>query len=145
MIHRSYESEPRYDVTQVQVNISLVHNSAMNKQQSITIKLKTRDFVYWIFDKIFWHKVHWRTSMESWELIQICGLGLANPWKSQWDSEWNLCGRVTYIYMRHLTGPSLVHVMDCRLFCTKPLSKPMMTYCQFGAKEQSPLNSFYWN
>ena len=40
VIHRSYESEPRYYVTQVQVNISLVHNSAINKQQSIAIKVK---------------------------------------------------------------------------------------------------------
>ena len=33
--------------------------------------------------------------------------------------------------------------MDCRLFCTKPLPKPMMAYCQFGAKEQRLLNSFF--
>ena len=46
MTRRAYESEPRYYVTQVQVNISLVHNSAMNKQQSITIKVKTRVFVH---------------------------------------------------------------------------------------------------
>ena len=67
MTHRAYESEPIYYVTQVQVNISLVHNSAMNKQQSIT-KLKPRFLL-----------------------------------------------------------------IEC------------LTYCQFGAKEQSLLNSFYWN
>ena len=144
IIHRSYESEPRYYVTQVQVIISLAnsalvwHNSAMNQQQSIAIKVKTSFFL--TFDKIFWHKVHWRTFLESWQLIQMwlrpskpVKVPVGQRMKLMWPGD---------VYMRHLTGSSFVHVMDCRLFCTKPLSKPMMTYCQFGAKEQSPLNSF---
>ena len=33
-------------------------------------------------------------------------------------------------YMHHWIGTSLVHVMACHLFCTKPLPEPMITYCQ---------------
>ena len=33
-------------------------------------------------------------------------------------------------YMHQLIGSSLVQIMVCRLFGTKPLSKPMLGYCQ---------------
>ena len=33
-------------------------------------------------------------------------------------------------YMRKKTGPSLVQIMACRLFGAKPLSEPMLNYCQ---------------
>ena len=33
-------------------------------------------------------------------------------------------------YMRPWTGSPLVQIMACRLFGTKPLSKPMLVYCQ---------------
>ena len=32
--------------------------------------------------------------------------------------------------------PSLVQIMACRLICTKPLSEPMLTYCQVNTQEQ---------
>ena len=32
-------------------------------------------------------------------------------------------------YMRRWTGSSLVQIMACRLFGTKPLSEPMLEYC----------------
>ena len=39
-------------------------------------------------------------------------------------------------YMRPWTGTALVQVMACRLFVAKPLSEPMLIYCQFDPKEQ---------
>ena len=39
-------------------------------------------------------------------------------------------------YMRQWTGPSLVQVMACRLFCAKPLPEPMMAYCQLDSWEK---------
>ena len=39
---------------------------------------------------------------------------------------------LTYLpYMRQWIGSALVQIMACRLFGTKPLSKPMLGYCQF--------------
>ena len=39
--------------------------------------------------------------------------------------------RLTNVYMRLKTRPSLVQIMACRLFGTKPLSEPVQVYCQF--------------
>ena len=39
--------------------------------------------------------------------------------------------------MRQWTGSSLVQVMACRLFGTKPLSQPMLVYCQLDSWEQT--------
>ena len=33
-------------------------------------------------------------------------------------------------YMRHQSRPSLVQIMTCRLFGTKPLSEPMLDFCR---------------
>ena len=35
-------------------------------------------------------------------------------------------------YMRQGTGSALVQVIACRLYDTKPLSEPMLAYCQLG-------------
>ena len=35
-------------------------------------------------------------------------------------------------YMRQWTGSALVQIMACRLFGAKPLSQPMLGYCQLG-------------
>ena len=40
-------------------------------------------------------------------------------------------------YMRHLIGSALVQIMACRLFGTKPLSKPMLCYCSFEPQQTS--------
>ena len=40
-------------------------------------------------------------------------------------------------YMRQWTGPALVQIMACRLFGAKPLSKPMLGYCQLDHQEQT--------
>ena len=37
-------------------------------------------------------------------------------------------------YMRQWIGSALVQIMACRLFGVKPLSKPMLTYCQLDRK-----------
>ena len=42
----------------------------------------------------------------------------------------------SYAYMRRWTGPSLIQVMACRLFGAKPLSEPMLAYCQLDSWEQ---------
>ena len=44
-------------------------------------------------------------------------------------------------YMRWRIGSTLVQIMTCHLFGTKPLSKPMLGYCQVGPCEQ-PLVKF---
>ena len=42
-------------------------------------------------------------------------------------------------YMRHWTGSALVQIMACRLFDTKPLSKPILRYCQLDPWEQTSM------
>ena len=39
--------------------------------------------------------------------------------------------------MRQCIGPALVQVMACRLFDAKPLSEPIVGYCQLDPKEQT--------
>ena len=43
-------------------------------------------------------------------------------------------------YLHKQTRPSLVQIMACHLFGAKPLSKPMLAYC-----ELNPWNIFQWN
>ena len=38
-------------------------------------------------------------------------------------------------YMRQYSIPTLLQIMACRLFGAKPLSKPMLPYCQLDSKE----------
>ena len=40
-------------------------------------------------------------------------------------------------YMRQWIGSALVQIMACRLFGAKPLSKPMLGYCQLDHLEQT--------
>ena len=40
-------------------------------------------------------------------------------------------------YMRQLVGSTLVQIMACRLFGAKPLSQPMLRYCQLDPWEQT--------
>ena len=50
-----------------------------------------------------------------------------------------------YIYnMRQWIGSALVQIMACRLFGAKPLSKPVLGYCQLNPQEQI-LVKFYKN
>ena len=57
------------------------------------------------------------------------------------------CFCVCVIFLRHRgrmtclsNKPSLVQMMACRLFGTKPLSEPMLTYCLLHCQEQWNLN-----
>ena len=45
-------------------------------------------------------------------------------------------------YMCQQIGPALFQIMACRLFGTKPLSKPMLGYCQLDLQGQTSLK-FY--
>ena len=40
-------------------------------------------------------------------------------------------------YMRKWIGSALVHTMAYRLFGAKPLSEPMLDYCQMDPQEQT--------
>ena len=40
-------------------------------------------------------------------------------------------------YMRQWIGSALAQIMACRLFGAKPLSKPMLGYCQLDCQEQT--------
>ena len=47
-------------------------------------------------------------------------------------------------YMRQWIGSILLQIMACRLFGAKPLSKPMLGYCQWILRNQLQWN-FNWN
>ena len=42
-------------------------------------------------------------------------------------------------YMRRQSRPPLFQIIAFRLYCTKPLSEPMLEYCQLDAEEQSSI------
>ena len=46
-------------------------------------------------------------------------------------------------YMRQWIGSALVQIMACRLFATKPLSKPVPGHCELDAWEQTSLK--FWS
>ena len=46
-------------------------------------------------------------------------------------SQWVNSLRPSDAYMRRWTGSSLVQIMACRLFGAKPLSEPMLEYCNW--------------
>ena len=45
-------------------------------------------------------------------------------------------------YLHHQTMLPLVQIMDCRLCGTKPLSEPILPYCQLDPYEQISMNFF---
>ena len=60
---------------------------------------------------------------------QVCEWFLNLPWlNSSPPSATN---------MHQWTGSALVQIMACRLFHAKPLSKPMLGYCQLDSQEQT--------
>ena len=48
----------------------------------------------------------------------------------------------TYIF--HQTRPSMVQIMAGSLFCTMPLSAPMMTYCQLSKNNNFNCTKLIW-
>ena len=51
--------------------------------------------------------------------------------------------RPSDVYMRQYKIVTLLQIMACLLFCTKPLSEPMVSYFQLDPKEHISVN-FYW-
>ena len=49
-------------------------------------------------------------------------------------------------YMRQYNIPTLVQIMACRMLGAKPLSEPMLPYCQLGHKEHTCISvkSYLW-
>ena len=50
--------------------------------------------------------------------------------------------RPSNAYMRHQLRPLLARIMAWRLFVAKPLSEPMLYYCQFYHKEQTSVKLY---
>ena len=51
-------------------------------------------------------------------------------------------GRVTYMHQYNI--PTLLQIAACRLFGAKPLSEPMLPYCQLDHKEHISVKSFFF-
>ena len=66
-------------------------------------------------------------------------------WLSRWlwllwlwlQSPWRYCDYRPDALLRQRIGWALVQIMACRLIGAKPLSKPMLAYCQLDPKEQT--------
>ena len=97
----------------------------------------------------FWGEATWTCTdmlwIEAWgkNITEIRIKYNCHPWKLIWISIPNLdlvsdLNKVITInssppsagYMRQWIGSALVKIMACHLFATKPLSKPMLRYCQ---------------
>ena len=68
--------------------------------------------------------------------VDLCWLSLSWICRKDYKVNLTLWGWVTLIYMRqyHCHIPTLLQIMACRLFGTKPLSEPMLPYCQLDHK-----------
>ena len=55
--------------------------------------------------------------------------------------EWVNSSPPSAAYMRQWIGSALVQIMACRLFSAKPLSKPMLSYCQLDPRKQTSVKS----
>ena len=82
-------------------------------------------------------KTAWQTSHTSvycyagvlthWSPMTVCSVvGVGQYWITWWPNS----SPPSATYMRQWIGLALVQIMACRLFCTKPLSKPVLGYCQ---------------
>ena len=50
--------------------------------------------------------------------------------------------RLSDVYLRHQISPSLAEIMACHLFSTKPLSAPVLYYCQLDSWEQTSVKLY---
>ena len=50
--------------------------------------------------------------------------------------------RLSDAYMCHQPTPSLIQMIACRLFGARPLSKPMLYYCQLDHWGQSSVEKY---
>ena len=60
---------------------------------------------------------------------------------SPWD-QWVTSSPLSAAYMHQWTESALVQIMACRLNGAKPLSEPVLTYCQIDTKEHASMK-FY--
>ena len=69
----------------------------------------------------------------------ITGLRWMNQWYPSFMKPCELTHLplVPHIYMRQWIGWALAQIMACRLFGAKPLSEPMLDYCQLDPKEHT--------
>ena len=94
----------------------------------------------------------WLLNSYSWNSQKFLRWKIAHPW---WDSNPQPTAilkiviayyihvnslRPSDTYMRQLTRPSLVQIMAWCLDGAKPLSEPMLEYCQLDSKEQTSVN-----
>ena len=56
------------------------------------------------------------------------------PWRVLAEISFNSL-RLSDAYMHHYNIPTFVQITACRLFGAKPLSEPMLSYCQLDLKE----------
>ena len=70
-----------------------------------------------------------RDNITLWHCLSLAGhlqkLSLNSPWSVNSSPP-------SATYMHQWTGSAVVQIMACHLFGTKPLSKPMLGYCQLG-------------
>ena len=63
-------------------------------------------------------------------------------YKLKSNQRWVNSLRLSDAYMHQYNIQTLVQIMACRLFGAKPLSEPMLPYCQLDAKEHTSV-TFY--
>ena len=63
-------------------------------------------------------------------------------WETYMRPQWVNSLRPSDAYMRHQPRPSLVQMMACHLIGAKPLSEPMLYYCQLDPQEQTSVKLY---
>ena len=80
--------------------------------------------------QLWWSLKYWHEATNAWLDITHTG------WQYLQVDVMSRSNRLgSAAYMRQWSGSALVQVMACRLFGTKPLPKPMLTYYQLDPKE----------
>ena len=77
-------------------------------------------------------KMPLKMSSAKWRLFGLGLNDLTTPPSGQWVNSM----RPSEACMRHQSRQSLVQIMVCLVFDTKPLSEPMLYYCQLDPGEQ---------
>ena len=94
---------------------------------------------YSYIDIVHYVLLLWEDKPENWEIKRVATL-------SAW-SKHSMCHRFNSSHLPLLSHiclwirSALVQIMACCLFRTKPLSKPMLDYCQWASQEQPSVKS----
>ena len=104
---------------------------------------------FWRVIAHLWHGTHWWPNefkkMFSFVVMSLLGTGtsvgiMIMKFRSCFcigPVQWNLNAlRPRCAYVCQKTRPSLAQIMACCLIGAKPLSEPMLTYCQFDHREK---------